>query len=224
MAFDLPGHGLTGPDPLGRYDAAQMASFVDDVTRALGLGRFTLVGNSMGGNVAWHYALAHPEHVERLVLVDAAGLPRDEPPVFAMRVFAHPVFGRVARWVTPRFLIRRSVLDVYAEPSRVTDAAVDLYEDLLLREGNREATRLRRRRSMTDGAEARLGELRVPTLVLWGARDRWILPKYGERFHARIPGSSLVVLPNLGHVPMEEDPDASVLPVVGFLRRGSDRR
>ena len=65
----------------------------------------------------------------------------------------------------------------------------------------------------------RLAEIRVPTLILWGARDRWILPKYGERFRDLIPRAQLVVLDGLGHVPMEEDPQTSVAVVKSFLNR-----
>lgn len=217
VTLDLPGHGLTGPDPQHRYRPAEMAGFVDRFVVALGLERFALAGNSMGGGVAWRYALAHPDRVERLVLVDAAGYPREEPRPAGIRAFSLPGIGRLARWVTPRFAVAASVRDVYADPSRVTHALVDLYEDLLLREGNREATRERLSQPDDDGLFARIGELHLPTLILWGQRDRWILPRYAARFHADIRGSRLVLLENLGHVPMEEDPARSLAPVRAFL-------
>ena len=218
IALDLPGHGLTGPDLRARYQADQMAEFVERFAVALGLDHFVLIGNSMGGNVAWRYALAHPERIDRLILVDAAGLPREEPRPFGFRMFASPVIGDLARWFSPRFLIARSLRDTYGDPARVTDAQIDLYEDLLLRAGNREATRARFAGFVEDGAHSRLPELHTPTLILWGSRDRWILPKYGERLHAAIPGSELVVLDGVGHVSMEEDPARSVAAVRAFLR------
>lgn len=119
--------------------------------------------------------------------------------------------------MTPGFLVAASVRDAYGDPSRASDAVVQRYDDLMLRAGNREATRARFARSPVDGLEARLGEIRVPTLVLWGARDHWILPKYGEQLRDRIPGAKLVVLEGLGHVPMEEDPVRSVVPVRQML-------
>jgi pimeloyl-ACP methyl ester carboxylesterase len=219
VTLDLPGHGLTGPDPRERYSSADMAAFVDRFVTTLGVSRFTLGGNSMGGGVAWRYALLHPEKVERLILVDAAGFPREEPRPFALRMFSSPVFSHVARWLSPRSVIARSVRDVYGDPSRVTDGLVDLYEDMLLRAGNREATRRRFATNDQDGLVARLGETHVPTLILWGTRDRWILPKYAERFHTAIPGSQLVMLDGLGHVPMEEDPERSLAPVREFVAR-----
>jgi pimeloyl-ACP methyl ester carboxylesterase len=217
VTLDLPGHGLTGPDPRGRYSAAAMAEVVVRLADRLGLQRFTVGGNSMGGDVAWHVALLHPERVERLILVDAAGYPRDEPRPLGFRLFSMPVVGHIVRFVTPRFMVRKSVRDAYGDPSRVSEARVDEYEDLILRKGNREATR-QRFALPNDGLYARLSEIRVPTLILWGSRDRWIRPRYGERFHADIRGSRLVVLDGLGHVPMEEDPAHSLGPVWELLR------
>jgi len=108
------------------------------------------------------------------------------------------------------------VRDVYGDRSKATDAVIDRYYDLLLREGNRAATHERLLRK-EDSMSARIDEIRAPTLILWGTEDCWILPKYGEQFRDRIPGARLVTLPGLGHVPMEEDPAASVAPVLAFL-------
>ena len=217
VTLDLPGHGLTGPDPRGRYRPAEMAAFLDEVVASLGIARFTLAGNSMGGGVAWRYAVLHPEHVERLILVDSTGLPRQEPPPFAFRLFTTPLVGRIVRWVSPRWVVAASLRDTYGDPSRISDAQVDLYDDVLLRAGNREATRRRFVAGEDDGLWRRLGELHVPTLILWGSRDRWVLPKYGDRFHAAIAGSQLVMLDGLGHVPMEEDPPRTLAEVRRFL-------
>jgi pimeloyl-ACP methyl ester carboxylesterase len=216
ITLDLPGHGLTGPDPRERYSAAEMAEVVDAFASKLGLDRFAIGGNSMGGSVAWHYALAHPERVDKLILVDAGGLPHREPRPPALRVASLPILGRLVRWETPRFAVAASVRDVYGDRAKVTDDIIDRYYALLLRDGNREATRERLQRK-DDSLSARIGEIQAPTLILWGTEDRWIWPKYGEQFRDRIPGAKLVKLPGLGHIPMEEDPAASVAPVLAFL-------
>ena len=132
IAVDLPAHGLTGPDPRGRYSPVAMAGFVEHFVGALGVPLFSLAGNSMGGGVAWRYALLHPEQAERLILVDSAGYPRDEPKPLAFCLAAMPILGRVVRWVTPRRLVARSLRNTHGDPSCVSDALVDRYEDLLL--------------------------------------------------------------------------------------------
>ena len=219
VALDLPGHGLTGPDDKHRYGPAGLAEVVALFVDQLGLQRFTLIGNSMGGNAAWHYTLLHPDKVDHLVLIDSAGLPRDEALPFSTRLQSSSFFGHLARWVTPRFMVAKTIREVYADPTRLAPSTIDTIEELLLRDGNREATRLRRRIPQDDGASWKLGELRVPTLIEWGAQDRWILPKYGTRFHNAIPGSQLVVLDGVGHVPMEEAPAQSLAPVLAFLAK-----
>ncbi len=219
IALDLPGHGLTGPDPKERYAHQDMAELVDRLVAVLGVDRFSLAGNSMGGHVALAYALAHPDKVQSLILVDAAGLPRGEPRPLVFRLASWPLVGRLFDILTPRFIVAASLRQVYGDPTKVTDELVDRYYDLLLREGNRTATRLRLSRPEVPVDVARLRELRMPVLILWGARDRWILPKYGERYRDAIPGAKLVVFDGLGHVPMEEDPVATAAAVRDFLGR-----
>jgi len=217
VTLDLPGHGLTGPDPRGRYSTVAMAEVVRQLADQLGLERFTIGGNSMGGNIAWHFAILHPDRVERLILVDPSGYPRDEPRPFAFRLFSMPLVGRVVRWVTPRFMVKNTVREVYGDPSRVSEALVERFVDFTLRDGNREASR-RRFALPEDQLHTRLSEIAAPVLILWGSRDRWILPRYAERFHTAIRGSQVVMLDGLGHTPMEEDPASSLAPVLEFLR------
>jgi pimeloyl-ACP methyl ester carboxylesterase len=193
-----------------------MAEFVDHFVSALKLERFSLAGNSMGGGVAYHYALAHADKLDKLILVDAYVYPQAAPAM--LRLFAMPVTGQIARWVTPRFAVAKTVHDVYGDPTRVTDAGIDRYYDLLLRDGNREATRLRLGGHSDDGLSARAKDIHTPTLILWGTRDHWIAPANGERLAREIPGAKLVMLDGLAHVPMEEDPQRSVAPAIAFLR------
>ncbi|MFY2557192.1 alpha/beta fold hydrolase [Corallococcus terminator] len=224
ITVDLPGQGLTGPDPKNRYTPLAEVSWLDTFVSALGLERFTLGGNSMGGGLAWRYTVVHPERVERLILVDAFGLRREEPIPLSLRLYETPVVSRVVRWTTPRFMVKRTVKSTYGDPRKVTPETVDLYVDILLREGNREATRRRFAQKDSDPSlEERLSEIKVPTLILWGSRDEWILPKYARRFHARIPQSRLVMMEGLGHVPMEEDPHKTVAVVRDFLHQTEAR-
>ena len=120
--------------------------------------------------------------------------------------------------MTPRSLVAASVRNVYGDPSKVTPAQVDRYFDMTVRAGNRHALVLRFSQSDFGAGAARIAELRLPTLIEWGSRDRLIPPDNAERFHHDIAGSKIVVFPDLGHVPHEEEPARTVAAAIDFLR------
>jgi pimeloyl-ACP methyl ester carboxylesterase len=220
IRVDLPGFGLTGPVPDGDYRVERYVDFVGELLDALGVRRFVVVGNSFGGWVAWETALAHPDRVAALVLVDSAGYPLESQSVpIGFRVARVPGLNRLLRSILPRGLIDSSVRNTYGDPTRVTEELVDRYYELTLREGNRAALAQRFADGRWAGDPGRIRQLQLPTLVLWGGRDRLIPLHYGERFHRDIAGSELVVFPELGHVPQEEDPRATVAAVRRFLSR-----
>ena len=222
ITFDLPGFGLTGPFG-GQYDpddyrGDSYARFVLDLLDTLKLPRVVLGGNSLGGEVAWRVASAAPERVASLVLVDATGLaftPESVPPGFMIARL--PVLGHFSQWVLPRALVAASVRAVYGQAQGITPELVDRYFELALRQGNRRALGLRLRQVAWGEDSHRVDTLKLPTLILWGGRDRLVPPAAGADFERRITGSRRVVFETLGHVPQEEDPGASVLPVKQFL-------
>ena len=222
ITFDLPGFGLTGPfaGQYARddYHGDTLARFTLDLMDRLHVARFAIGGNSLGGEVAWRVASLAPGRVDKLVLVDASGYaftPDHLPAGFLLA--RTPVLNRVGEYLTPRAVVEDSVRDVYADPSKVTGPLVDRYFEMLLREGNRRALNLRMNQLDAGRDVARLAQLHVPTLVVWGDRDRLIPPASAQQFAHDIPGASLVLLKDLGHVPQEEDPARSVAPVRAFL-------
>lgn len=219
IRFDLPGFGLTGPSKDGVYSIERYIETVIAVVDALGVQRFVLAGNSLGGYVAWATTVQHPQRVDRLILVDAAGHPLQSQSVpLAFTIARTPVLNRLMRDVLPRGLVERSLEDVYGDPSKVTPALVDRYFDLATREGNRAALVARFEQTRPGTMTERLREIAAPTLILWGGRDRLIPLDHGARFADAIPGSRLIVFDTLGHVPQEEDPAATVAEVQRFLR------
>ena len=117
----------------------------------------------------------------------------------------------------PRKLVERSVRAVYGDPARIQPEVFERYFELTLREGNRAALR-QRFQQMTPGANsAQIRQLRLPTLILWGEQDHLIPPRFAQAFAQDIPASRLVLLPGLGHIPQEEDPQASLTAVLAFL-------
>lgn len=225
VSIDLPGHGLTSA-PAG-YQAS-IEAFRDAVhtfTQQQGLTHFAIAGNSMGGNVAWEYALTHPDQVDALVLVDASGWPEtragldQDPPIF--KLLRNPVLGPVLRDLDNTRLIRQGLESAFYNPALVDDAMLQRYTQLARAPGHRDillqmTLGFRERNFAT--AE-RLAPLHMPTLILSGDTDRLVPVEHAHQFNSAISGSQLVVFEQTGHVPQEERPDESATAVRQFLQR-----
>ena len=222
ITFDLPGFGLTGPF-IGQYARDDyrgdtLAHFVLDLLDALKVQHAVIGGNSLGGEIAWRAVTLAPTRFAQLVLVDASGYalaPEDTP--LGFRAARLPLLNRIGEVLLPRALVAASVASVYGDPARIDDALVDRYFELTLREGNRRALGLRLQQLEAGADIARLKTLTLPTLVLWGARDRLIPLPTARRFATDIRGAELVVFDGLGHVPHEEDPARTLPPLIAFL-------
>jgi pimeloyl-ACP methyl ester carboxylesterase len=216
VVLDLPGHGLTrGPLVDGRDG---FAAVVDEVARNLGLVRFTLGGNSMGGGVAWAYALAHPDRVKRLLLVDAAGWPAEKAGGAAIfSVMRTPVGRFLLKDIDTRPLIAQGLRAAYLNPKLVTPALVDRYAELARAPGHRDILLSLQSGPRREATAADLSRIHVPTLVLFGQDDRLIPAADGVKFHKAIPGATLIVYPGVGHVPMEQIPQRSAADLKAWL-------
>ena len=222
ISLDLPAFGLTGPFAgtyAGQtYTGEHYARFVLDLLDRLGVQRFVVAGNSLGGEVAWRIAAEAPQRVAALVLVDASGY-QFEPGAIPLgwRIARLPVIGRISEHLLPRPLIVQGLHAVYGDVAQINEALVDRYFELTLREGNRAAL-VQRAQHWTPGEGVEhVSGVQAPTLILWGGRDRIISPALAQRFAADIAGSRLQIFEALGHVPQEEDPAATVAAVQAFL-------
>ena len=208
VSVDLYGHGLTGPNPARDYSAATQIEAATRVLDAVGVERAVWVGNSMGGWVAWRAVLAEPDRVAGAVLIDASGAEGGEPP----RSYLGARLARttVGRWllpkITPERLVRSSVEENYADPAKVTDAAVRRYWELLRFPGNRAATLDRQDTNREPEHWRNLGNIAQPVLVLWGEQDRTVPYPNAALFMKALPNATLVSYPDAGHLPMEESP------------------
>jgi pimeloyl-ACP methyl ester carboxylesterase len=217
ISVDLPGHGLTGTWPRDEYTIEAYADFIEVLVDTLHLDRFALAGHSMGGAVAWNFAETRPERVSHLILVDARGFasPSGTTPL-SLRLARLPVIGSMGIYFKPEMLARRTLLEVYADPAMVTPERIKRYADLQRFPGNRHAT-LQRLRNEDPLDPSTLKRLDVPTLLIWGAKDKWLPPADAFRFQSSIKGAQLAIFEKLGHDPMEEDPAATAAAVAAFL-------
>lgn len=220
ISLDQIGHGLTGPNPTGQYDNLAFVGTLNTALAKIGVSRFALAGNSMGGWVAWEYALAYPDKLTHLILIDAAG-PPDDPkkklPI-GFRLARMPGVSKLAQVITPRSLFEKSLRGSVSNQAIVTPEMVDRYWELNRYPGNRGATLARFAQFSGRNRNAdQVNQIAVPTLILWGAEDRLIPASGADWFAARIPGSVKIVYPGIGHIPMEEAPDRSAADLDAFL-------
>ncbi len=222
VTLDLPGHGLTGANPSGVYDYPSYAAVVDQAMQKLGIARAIIAGNSMGGGVAWTYALAHPDKVAGLVLIDAAGAPnaasRKAP--IGFRIARMPVIKELARVIMPRAMFESSLKTSISNTAIITPKMVDRYWELNRYPGNREATMLRfaAAQKSRPATPAQLKQIKAPTLILWGAEDNLIPVSSAQWFHKNLQGSKLIIYPKVGHIPMEEVPDRSAIDLTEWVK------
>jgi pimeloyl-ACP methyl ester carboxylesterase len=221
IRLDFPGHGLTRapPDYVLRGDA--LADFVDMFAAQLDLPKFAVAGNSMGGSVAWQLALHHPDRVNALVLVDAAGFPSDKPPgdiPLAFRILKYRLGRALLRNIDNRPLIEEGLkIDVY-DKSLITPAFVDRWAELQRAPGHRAILMSIDPASMNNASAAVLQHVRAPTLVVNGESDVLVEPASARKFAAAIPGAKLIVYPHVGHLPQIEIPQRSAADVAAFLQ------
>ncbi len=216
VRFDLPGFGLTGPDPANDYSDARAMRILAALMDRLGLASATLIGNSMGGRIAWMFASLHPERVDRLVLISPDGFA--SPGIAYGKRQAVPPVVRLLPYVMPRSLLRSSLAPAYANPALLTDATVTRYYDLMLAPGTRAAIVARTGQTMIEDPVPMLRRVRAPTLLVWGEKDAMIPFGNASDYLREIPSARLAALPDLGHVPFEEAPRRSLAPVLVFLQ------
>ena len=210
IRFDLPGFGLTGPNPNRDYSTSYYNQVIDSFLTALHVSRVIIVGNSLGGSIATQYAIYQPAKVRGLVLVDAAGLPPAKKTTGAIgfKLAQMPVINRLLTIITPRELVKKSLQDAYGDTEKVTDSLTTQYFDMLTREGNRQALIDRMRQGWQEKSSDFLSNVQAATLIVWGSKDRLIPVENAELFQQKIKNSQVHIWDNLGHVPMEEDPVA----------------
>ncbi|MDC1323850.1 alpha/beta hydrolase [Polaribacter sp.] len=222
IRMDLPAFGLTGPNKSGDYSIKQYTQFLEEFVVKMKLDSMFLVGNSLGGNIAWNYASKNPEKVQKLILVDASGLPTNKPQPWIFKMAKTPVLSKLFLYITPRNIIEDNLKQVYEDDTKISDALITRFHDMALREGNRKAFVDRAKidfKISEASKEEQLQNIQTPTLLIWGAKDTWIPLDNGKRMDALLPNSKLVVLQNSGHVPMEENPKESFKVLNDFLHQ-----
>ncbi len=208
VAMDLPGFGAS-PMPEEDLSIPAYGRAVAALLDALGIERAVVVGNSMGGFIATELAIQFPERVEKLVLVSAAGISSESlrrRPLLTGAKFARygaTWVGSKADWVVRRPRMRLAFAgSVMLRPDKLPPALVE------------EQVRGSGKPGFIDAFDAlmsyqireRIGEIRCPTLIVWGRQDRLVPVKDADVFAELIPDARKVIFERTGHVPQLERP------------------
>ncbi len=217
ISLDLPAFGLTGGRADRDYSIAMYTAFLKKFTEKLNLTTFDLAGNSLGGRIAWEFAATYPEQVRKLILMDAAGYPTEKPAPLVFQLAKNSILSAVLMKITPRFFIKKNMIEVYENDALVSDALVDRMFDMTLREGNRQAF-VDRAKLPLDTNTDRVKMIVDSTLIIWGDNDPWIPVSCAEKFRKNLINNQLAIIKNCGHLPMEEHPVETAGLVSVFLR------
>jgi pimeloyl-ACP methyl ester carboxylesterase len=220
IAVDMLGYGYSSKPRNGEYTIAGQGRLLTRLLDRLGIPRAIFVGSSYGGAVAATCALDYPDRVEKLILVGTVN--NNRPLEFTlMRLFGSPLFGDVVSplLIGSRRLLRRRMKRVYDRHAWVLDERRVDARHLPLRAAATQRAIIRTVRGWDAERISRDAHLITqPTLLLWGENDREIPVADGERLHAGIPGSRLIIFLECGHLPHEEYPEAFTNVVIGFCK------
>ncbi|MFY9178715.1 MAG: alpha/beta hydrolase [Venatoribacter sp.] len=217
ISIDSPNFGLTGPHPLGMHTYLY-SDYLNEFTKALGLEKVMLAGNSLGGWMSWEFAGRFPEKVEKIILLDSAGF-FFVPPMILVSI-GLPTGGWFAsRMVVPRKIFSKIVGTTYFDSKKLSKVAKDRYYDLYMRAGNRDAAAevLRFIRNKGGFKKGLMNNIKCPVLIMWGKNDAWIPPAHVELFKKALPQAEVIMYDNCGHLPMEEAAEQSAADALAFF-------
>lgn len=222
IRVDLSGFGMSDfphtddGDFIKTYD--EYFTFLIDT---LHLDSMYVMGNSLGGMMAWNLAVKHPENVKKLVLFNAAGYDMSESLKTAnAKIFRYGIIKFLFRNGLPRFLTKKGIGRVFYDRSKLTDEKITRVNEFWNREGNlKQIMEMASSDKYLD--QNLIKTITCPTLIFWGKEDKVVLPKNAEKFHHDIKNSELIMYDSCGHVPMMEKPLEVQRDVLKFLNQAN---
>ncbi len=219
IRLDLPGFGLSDlPGDEGeKIDFLKLYSdYFTFMLDTLHLDSVYMIGNSMGGMMAWNAALQHPTIIKKLVLIGSAGYELEKIAQGVSKLMNVPGMGLFYAKGMPLAMSEGGARRVYADTSRINHAEVANNNKLWNRQGNLEAAyRLMQSHQFPDSS--RIRDITTPTLIIWGRNDRIVPVAHAYKFQRDIKGAELVIIDTCGHVPMIERPGITAAAVRKFL-------
>jgi pimeloyl-ACP methyl ester carboxylesterase len=215
IRLDLPGFGLTGASPANDYSEEKDLAILTHFADKLGLEKFSVMGHSMGGKMAWSLAASQPERVQALVLMAPDGFPETKD--IGTKPYEVPAIMGLIKYVLPKYLVRKSIEPAFTEADALNDALVNRYFDMLRAPGVRGAILERSNQTIYTNPVPRLKAIKAPTLLIWGEQDQMIPSTNAQSYANVLSNSTTVLVPKLGHLLQEEQPEKGLAAVMQFL-------
>lgn len=225
IRLDVAGFGLTGPTDVDKMREDAWVGFIHGFVNAIGLeGKFNIAGNSLGGAIAWNYAVEHPDRITKLIMLDPAAYPFKGLP-WPVELSVVPVASQGAKIAIPKLVFTIAVKEVFGDKSKITKDMTDRFFDLSMRRGNRssyidifrELKALAKNDSFSQKIPL-LVEHQIPTLLMWGEKDKWIPPEQIALWKRDVPDIKVIVYKGVGHTPQLEIPRRSARDARDFLQ------
>lgn len=218
IAVDLKGFGFSGK-PDGDYTRRAQSQLITNLLNHLRIEKSWLVGSSMGGEVALNLALANPQRVAGLILIDSGGVEVKGGSSLAPGYVRLPFVGRVftALALISDKLVREGLEKSFFDDAKVTAERVDYYHRPLKTRGGQLAALRARTQAGQFPVEQDLGRVNARTLIIWGAEDAVIPLAAGRTMHSLIRDSKLVIIEKCGHLPQEEMPERVLDEMTAFI-------
>ena len=215
ISVDLPGFGLTGEDTSGIYNDQRSVEVLEAFLKKLKITKVVLVGNSMGGKFAWQFAARYPNQVSKLVLISPDGYASHG--IEYGKKSEVPAIAQLYRYFFSKDFLAMNLEPAYANPNTLNEALVTRYYDLMLAPGVRGAILARMQQTVLQDPVPSLASIQVPTLLIWGEKDAFIPISNSNDYLKVMPNAKRVSLPNIGHLPQEEQPSIGLQVLKDFL-------
>lgn len=226
IAYDRPAFGLTErplnwPENQNPYSPESQVQLVISLMDYLGIEKAILVGNSAGGTVALNTALAHPDRIQALVLVDAAVYQGGGAPPFVQPLLGLPQLDHLGPLIARQISVQGDdfIRSAWSNPSRITPEIMAGYRKPLQAENWDRALWELTKASRGSTLPEHLEEITSPSLVISGADDQIVPLDLSLRLAADLPDADLAVFDNCGHLPQEECPIQFIDAIADFLDR-----
>lgn len=216
--LDMKGSGWSDKPQDAKYDTFILMQEVNKWMDVMGLKDVVFAGNSLGGAVAVLMALEHPDKTGQIILIDSAGYQINKP--FIIKMAKMPLAGEITKLFFGRWMVRWNLKEVYFNDDLITEEKIDAYYTRMCTENILDA-KVALARSIDFDAFTpyikRIPEIKNRTLIIWGENDEWIPVESGYKFRKDLSNSTLVILPECGHIPQEEKPEQVAKTMIDFI-------